>query len=447
MPLPAYRSRRLSSRVLIGLGTIGLVCAISGLASAQEPPPAEAAPAAEPAPAAPPPADPAPSGFQASFGNPSPTTNDTTTSPPPPPVEGEPKPLPWRGTTFTFNQAATTTTLGVGRDNIGGEDEYYGWDFTLFPNYYLLDREYHKVAVFVETGFAVEWTNSSDTTTTHEPYFKDLQIGAEYKPTFYKSDDKEYLTGGVVRARLIFPTSPISQGQGRILGTSLGGGVTQQIKLLGANADGLNSLTLRAGLTWSHLFSESYVPTNDDLNYPRQNARGQAAASDQLTGNSLDVDRVIPSFGWDMPLIGDLSWSTTFRLIGRFKHDFQSEDLSDCIQTATGPACPGNDPTHVTYLTNTSFDTSLGYSIYGVVDVNLGYNNETLGLAPDGTRRQIFYSPDAQFYMDIIANLDVIYDKASGRSESKEAQRRTVQNESAPIESAAGPVAAVGPSF
>ncbi len=450
MPLPAYR---FSSRLLSAFATVGLLCASAGLASAQEPPPApppEAAPppAAEPSAAPPPAAEPAPSGFQVGFGNAAPTTNDTTTSPAPGPVEGEPKPLPWRGTTFTFNQAATTTSLGVGRDNIGGEDEYYGWDFTLFPNYYVLDKEYHKVTVFVEAGFAVEWTNSSDTTTNHEPYFKDLQVGSDYRPTFWKSDDKEYSTGGTLRARLIFPTSPISQGQGRILGTSLGAGLNQRIKLLGADAQGLNSLSLRAGLTWSHLFSEYYVPTNADLNIPRQNARGQSVASDQLTGNSLDIDRLIPSFGWDLPLVGDLSWSTTFRMIGRFKHDFQSEKISDCIETATGPACPGSDATHATYLANTSFDTSLGYSIYGVVDVNLGYNNETLGLAPDGTRRGIFYSPDAQFYMDIVANLDVIYDKAvlSGQRDQLK-QRRSVQNETSPLQAAATPAAPVGPSF
>src|SRR5262245_36211627 len=39
----------------------------------------------------------------------------------------EPKPLPWRGTTFTWSQSATTTMLNIGRDTLGHEHEAYGW--------------------------------------------------------------------------------------------------------------------------------------------------------------------------------------------------------------------------------------------------------------------------------------------------------------------------------
>jgi hypothetical protein len=110
--------------------------------------------------------------------------------------------------------------------------------------------------------------------------------------------------------------------------------------------------------------------------------------------------------------------------------------------TLTGCVEADRDPNRVTYVTNTGFDTSLSYPIFGVVDIGLGYYNETLGLAPDGTRRDIFYSPDAQFYLDIVANLDVIYEKASGRGEKATA--------AAPAPSpvaGSGAVASAGPSF
>lgn len=434
---PVTKSRSFGSFLLVA----GLLAFASDASAQGEPAPAPPPP--DPAPAPAPPADPPPptpevapapapapapaeGGFTASFGNGAAPLVDTTTSPPPPPAEGEPKPLPWRGSTLTWNQAATTTAVGIGRDNIGSEDEYYGWEFILFPNLYVIDEEYHKLTVFAEAGVGVEWTESADTTTENEPYFKDLQVGTTYSPTFWQSDDKEWKTGGNLRLRLIFPTSPISSAQGRILTTSLGGGVNQKVKLLGKDADGLNSLTVRAGLTWSHLFSNSFTPTNPDLRRQRQNASGQTIESDQLTTSSFDIDRVIPSLGFDLPIFGDLSLSTNFRLIGRFKHQFEGDDTGCDVVTATGCVDASGEDASVafdnqTYIVNTGFDATLSYPIFGVVDISLGYYNETLGLAPSGERRDIFYSPDAQFFMDVVANLDVIYEKASGRGQKASA--------------------------
>lgn len=331
----------------------------------------------------------------------------------PVPAESEPKPLIWRGTSFTFNQAVTTTAVGVGRDNIGGEAEFYGLDFTLSPRLYLLDLPKDKIYLSAEAGFAVELTNSDSTTTRNEPYFKDLQVGAAYARNLFKSDDKEWSTDGTVRARFIFPTSPTSYNQGRLLTFSLGATVGQVIQLLGNGADGLNNLTVSAGLTWSHLFSRSFTPVNGDLQRTRQNATGASFESDQLTFNSLDIDRVIPSISLDLPLYKDLSLGTQFRLIGRFKHKFEGTDCD--VQLQTGCVGATSSPNAVTYVTNSTFDVALTQGIYDVVDVTIGYNNETLTLGEDGQNRNILYSPDAQFYADITANLDVIYSKASGR--------------------------------
>lgn len=417
---PVTKSRSFGSFLLAA----GLLAFASDAIAQGEPAPAPAPAADPPPPAAAPAPAPAPAegGFTASFGTGAAPLADTTTSPPPPPAEGEPKPLPWRGTTLTWNQAATTTAVGVGRDNIGSEDEYYGWELVLFPNLYVVDEEYHKLTVFAEAGVAVEWTDSSDTTTENEPYFKDLQVGTAYSPTFWQSDDKEWKTGGSLRLRLIFPTSPISNAQGRILTTSLGAGLNQKVKLLGKDAEGLNNLTVRAGVSWSHLFSNAFTPTNPDLRRQRQNASGQTIDSDQLTTNSFDVDRVIPSLGFDLPIFGDLSLSTNFRLIGRFKRDFEGDGTGCDVVTATGCVDASGDDASVpfdnqTYLVNTGFDASLSYPVFDIVHIALGYYNETLGLAPNGERRDIFYSPDAQFFMDVEVHLDAIYEKATKRGE------------------------------
>ena len=66
-------------------------------------------------------------------------------------------PLPWRGSTFTWNQAATTTLLGVGRDNIGSENEQYNWWFSFRPRYFLVDAPKDNVRVVLREVPATHW--------------------------------------------------------------------------------------------------------------------------------------------------------------------------------------------------------------------------------------------------------------------------------------------------
>jgi hypothetical protein len=326
-----------------------------------------------------------------------------------------PKPLIWRGTTFDFNVAATTTALGIGRDNIGGEGEFAGMEWDLAPNVYVLDLPDDKINVSGDIGAGVELTNSDTTLTRREPYFKDLQAGATYTRNIFTSKDKEWSTKLKVKARLIFPTSKVSIDEGKYLTTSLGTTIGQTFKLLGNGADGLNNLTLTVGVSWQHLFSRAYNPTNPSLERTRQNAHGDTELSDQLTYNSFDIDRLIPTASVDLPLYKDLSLTVSGRLIGRFKHRWQGQDCE--AQTLTG--CVKADSAgadSITYTTNSTFDISLTQSIFGLVDLDVGYSNETLSLGEDGRYRNPFYSPDAQFYMDVIANIDEIYNSASGRS-------------------------------
>jgi hypothetical protein len=328
---------------------------------------------------------------------------------------GDPEPLMWRGTTFTFSQAATTTMLGIGRDNIGHEDEFYGWDFVLAPNLYLFDGKTDKILVFAEAGVSVEWTDAGDTTTKHEPRFRDTQVGAGYNRDIFTSDDKEWATKAGLRARAVFPTSPTSIAQGRYLTSSLGASVTQVVRLLGRESDGLNNLTLVGGLTWSHLFSKSYTPVNGDLERQRQNASGSAIFSDQLSFSSMDIDRLIPSITMILPLYKDLSMTTQFRLVGRFRHQFEGTGCDVNQPGLGGCVTADTEANPVSYLTNSTFDISLTQPIYDIFEINVGYNNETLTLGNDGKARNVFYSPDAQFYLDLVANIDVMYSKASGR--------------------------------
>lgn len=319
------------------------------------------------------------------------------------------KPTRFRFSTFNFSQSLTTTMVGVGRDNIGSEDEFYGWDISFAPQYWIYDGKDDKFFINADIGVSVEWTDSATTTTKHEPQMTDVQVGLGYNRSIFTSANGEWLTRLFLRGRTIFPTSPVSQAQGRYLTTALGLSFLQVLKLLGNDAAGLNNLTLIGGVTWSHLFARSYSPTNPALERTRQNATGGSFNSDQLTFNSMDIDRITPSIFATLPIYKDLSFNTTWRLISRFRHDFEGTGCDVVVMGECVEADRLEDRS--TYFTNSSVDFALTQGIYDLVYLTIGYNNETLTLGQDGKARNIFYSPEAVFYADISVQLDQVYAK------------------------------------
>ncbi|WP_437490920.1 hypothetical protein WME75_14625 [Sorangium sp. So ce1014] len=325
--------------------------------------------------------------------------------------------LRWRGSTFTWNQGGSTTLFGVGGEYIPAI-QVYGWDFTFRPNFYVLDRPKDKVAVSADIGWVTELTNSDITTHYREPQFKDVALNARYSRELWESggaERGEYKTDAAMRLRLILPTSPASWNAGKYFTVSVGPQIIQKIKLLGSKADGLNNLTATLGVTYAHLFAESYTPVKGGLGQERMTPSGAVAPDDQLTGSSLAMDRLATSLQLDLPLYKDLSLATSFGLLSDFKHEFEG----GCVATQTGCA-PYDGSQGTTYVPQTAFDVSVNYPVFEVVDLTLGYNNTDRQIGYGGQRRSFFYSPEAQFYLDITANLDVIYSKVTGRGKKVE---------------------------
>lgn len=406
------------SKVLVSALAAASIVGIASLAAAQtDPAPAPAPPPAAPPPAAapaePPPAAPPPDA-SASFGwgTSTPPPADTTK-----PEEKGPPPLRWRGTTFAWNQSVTTTAVGVGRDNYGTEDDFYGWGFTFSPRLYLIDAPKDKVTLSATIGWDVELTDGS-TVQRRETLFADLPVRLGYSRPLTKSSDGEYATNLSASGSLSFPTSKASQAQGRYLTTRLGLGLSQTIKVLGNDAKGLNNLTLGVNGSWGHLFARSYQPTNDELEYKRQDANGATLPADDRIGrNSFSMNTLSVTGSLDLPLYGDLALSTSAGIAAGFKHDFESKDCEVVI--ATGCVTAARDETRTLYQPNTVFDVSLGYPVFSVVDLALGYSNESGWIGEDGQQRNIFYSPGATFYMNVTLNLDAVYSKATGRDKKK----------------------------
>jgi hypothetical protein len=411
------------SKVFVSALAAASIVGFASLAAAQtDPAPAPAPPPAEPPPAAaatppsePPPAPaPPPPDASASFawGTSTPPPADTTK-----PEEKGPPPLRWRGTTFSWNQSATTTAVGVGRDNYGSEDDFYGWAFSFAPRFYLIDAPKDKLTLSANIGWDVELTDGS-TVQRRETLFADLPVRLGYSRPLTKSSDGEYATNLSANGSLTFPTSRASQAQGRYLTTRLGLGLSQTVKVLGNDAKGLNNVTVGVTGSWGHLFARSYQPTNDELEYKRQDSTGNTLPSDDRIGrNSFSMNTLSVTGSVDLPLYGDLGLSTSAGIAAGFKHDFASSECD--VQIATGCVTAARDETRTLYQPNTIFDVSLTYPIFRVVDLALGYSNESGWIGEDGERRNIFYSPGAQFYMNVTLNLDVVYSKATGRDKKK----------------------------
>lgn len=228
------------------------------------------------------------SSAQAQAPAPAPAPGAPAATPPDAPAEkddGIPElldPNRFRFSTAGTTLSMTTNSVGVGRDNIGSENDFVGLDYYFSPQWWFYDEKDHKFFVNGQIGASVEMTDSPTTTTKREPQFYDAQLGLGYNGSIYTSDDKSWLTRGLVRTRAIFPTSPVSSAQGRYLTSSIFLGLLQNVPLLGNDAPGLNALTLVPGVTWAHLFSRATTPTNDGLERVRQSAAGRQVTSDQL---------------------------------------------------------------------------------------------------------------------------------------------------------------------
>jgi hypothetical protein len=316
---------------------------------------------------------------------------------------------------FNWNQTATTTALGVGRDNIGGEDEEYSWEFAFTPRFYFVDTPVHQAYVNARIGWQTELTNSNMTTDRRETQFEDVSLGLGYFVTAYasKSKDSRYSPG--LTASLAFPSSKLSRGQGKYLGTSLTFAQIGQVSLLGPKAKGLNSLTVSANVTWSHLFARSYNPTNEDLNVPRQSAAGVSYLSDQVSMRSFAMNRLKLGVSYFIPLFDELVLSNAWAITENYKHDYKDGGTgTGCdVQILNQPCVVAQrDPTRVTRSVNTTFDVGLSYDFFeSSLRWGVGYQNDTNQIGDDGKRRSVFYSPGSAFYMDISVLFDGVYRK------------------------------------
>jgi hypothetical protein len=373
------------------------------------PPGPVAAPTPAPAPFVPPPAP-------AVNWNANPQGADTVTA------TEKPKPLRWRGTNFTWLQSANTQYFGLGANYNGQEDMVYDHLFLLAPNFYVVDDPKDKLTVGATVWGSVEATNSNQTTLKNEFQWRDTGLSTKYTRTVLQSmgadgETPEYATKVALGTGVLLPTSKLSM-TSRYLGWTASLTGSQLVKLQGSKSDLFPNVNLSLAFSYTHNFNRTNVPATGNLTVPRQSLSGDPLASDVFSGKMLTTDglRVNPRIG--LPVYKDLSLNFSYlQIMGWKPHppDACVDISTGCapITTSTANANP------VTFFSDTWFDVNIAYSFFGVLDASIGYANYTPGVGENGKRfygqHNVFYSPDAQFYLDLTASLDSIYSKASGR--------------------------------
>jgi hypothetical protein len=343
------------------------------------------------------------------------------------------KPNPWGFTRFTWNNTGSTKIFGVGGSYIGTEDEAYTMDFGLNVRYSFLNEKDQKAYVNLSGGVEVELTNSDTTPTKREPLLRDTSIGAGYSHTLFQSADKETKSSWLIGGGLSLPTSKASQRVGKYLGTSLTTGIIHQQKLAGSKADWFPDVLFFGTINWGHSFTRATTATNEDLfitSIPRQvgcDSGGNCVTdvgSDQIGSGFLTHDRLKLNATYYLSIYKDLvSIGNSWEIEEKFKY---SPTATTCQPIATGECVQvghqSTDPTSRNVAT--TFDVSVSYAIpQNLGRVDLGYVNSTGQLSDLSTYRSVFYSPDAQFYVNLVAYFDGIYDKAASKADANTKQR------------------------
>lgn len=322
---------------------------------------------------------------------------------------------PFRTSSFIWTLNASTQTLGVGQDYIGSEGEVVSMEFSFNPRFSFINSKTNWAWAGLNIPWSVELTNSDVTSKRQQVLFGDMQIQTAYNRTFYRGKEGLSFLGGP-RFSVGLPTSLVSQNNGTYARTVLGLGLISNVPF--HSGDAFNGVFFSAATNWQHLFSEANVPVYEDLRLPRQTGTGQTLQSDILSGIPFVRNQITASLSYWLTIVGDLSFGNTWGIQVPFRDE---QIVTDCDVYIENEGCksimPSADASNATPAT--VFDVSLNYTVANLVQLGLGYNNTTSQLGPDGRRRSMFYSPDAQFYLSAFVFLDSIYSKVAPKQEPK----------------------------
>jgi len=321
----------------------------------------------------------------------------------------------FRGSVFFFDQSMTTQTVGLA----AAQQSYvplYEWWFSFRPKYHFTE----KLSYTLRIDYTKEFTNDQATTNYREDVFGDIWNTVAYKSRFATSGTWRN-TEGSLSARVLLPTSKVSQANGIFVTAGAGPGIRQTIPLRASSTAPFAEAHAGVSATYSHAFSRATSPTSGAFNYTRQDTEGRSFVSDQVGGTMLYDHQVLAVLDTGLQILPRWSLTLDMLWINNWKYAPKDEVT---VQTATGPVVVPRDGDATRFTQNTWFIASTDYDLFDEVTLTLGYYNLANVIAPNGVARGVFggdnvwWSPDARIFFTVTANLDKIYGDAVGAGRS-----------------------------
>ena len=325
------------------------------------------------------------------------------------------KPLPWRGTQLTFDQSATTQTVGIGED-YQSSNPTYEWSFRFAPRYVIYENGTDTISAAAAFNVYHEFTNSDSTTYENETLLGPTTLNLQYGRPLYK-EGEWVLSLSVAPLRLTFPTDKASRNSGHILGLGGSVGVNQSIPINGRGASTFNAVRVGTQVIYNHPFTKATNAVNPDLKRYRQDLGGRTFESDVLRSGMLPNHQLNFAFTAGLNITPKLSFNGSYYIMQTWAY----RPPGACVTpqgASTGSICFPSNEEATNFRVATWLMASVDYDLFDEVSLSLGYYNQANQIGPDGQRRSPFWSPYARFYFSVTANLDAIYETITGRNEA-----------------------------
>jgi hypothetical protein len=331
------------------------------------------------------------------------------------------KPLIWRGTSFMFQQAVSSETIGIGKDYQSRNPAYELW-FSLRPRLYLYTDAKQSVNINARSDLYKSITNDDDTTQYRQDVFGDIWLNASYGRKLVSKNGNT--TSVSIGPRVLLPTSIRSRAAGVILTAGGGGGVSQGL-MLNRDGDWFKSARLSASAFYTHAFAQSTTAASDVIDRPRTNINGITGQSNQLSGGFLAEHQVLSVFDSGIQITPKLGLTADLVFVHQWVYTPSNKFATDAcdgitVRVMTGDGCAtssGVDPQR--YRISPYLLASMDYQVSDELNLEFGYYNFANQLGPDGKRRSPIYSPEStRFYVTATLSLDAFYERFRGDDDS-----------------------------
>lgn len=321
-------------------------------------------------------------------------------APPVDQAEAEPAPAklpPYHHSVFSWEHHVSAETVGVG-DDVQSSNPTYTMGFSAKTRYYLKDDPGRLLSVRLEGGLFREFTSSDSTTQRGEWSFSDTSLALVYAHRFLGPADTDGTFLELRPLTLLLPTSKNSYESGRYFAPGVLVGVSNIRPILQGRVKPDILSTVRLAVGYERWFARATVPTNESLNRVRLTTEGRSVGGDQLSGSSLTRDQITASARFRFDFGQTVVWTTDFGVQPAWKYQLQDQ-VQLCGTVTTGCTTVDVSDDDSRHIVSTQFNTEVSVAFMKSLSLDFGYGNASNQLGQDGRRRNLFYSPYAEFYV------------------------------------------------